>query len=168
MISRLPAPPIRLPLPRPSLPLLPAAQGFVRGFVASACLGAVQEGGLSMSPQQSKRILRQALLGGTAMAAGSQVAATIGRKTRDARQGRLAAEWVRGFNGHVWQPLSEGCAETAERFAATLFLRGADAVYVAVAHLSDAVLLTYDAEVIERACKVVRVMTPDVWLRKRS
>ncbi len=79
MISRLPAPPIRLPLPRPSLPLLPAAQGFVRGFVASACLGAVQEGGLSMSPQQSKRILRQALLGGTAMAAGSQVAATIGQ-----------------------------------------------------------------------------------------
>ena len=79
MISRLPAPPIRLPLPRPSLPLLPAAQGFVRGFVASACLGAVQEGGLNMSPQQSKRILRQALLGGTAMAAGSQVAATIGQ-----------------------------------------------------------------------------------------
>ena len=97
-----------------------------------------------------------------------EVAATIGRKTRDARQGRLAAEWVRGFNGHVWQPLSEGCAETAERFAATLFLRGADAVYVAVAHLSDAVLLTYDAEVIERASKVVRVMTPDVWLRKRA
>ena len=32
-----------------------------------------------MSPQQSKRILRQALLGGTAMAAGSQVAATIGQ-----------------------------------------------------------------------------------------
>ncbi len=96
-----------------------------------------------------------------------EVAATIGRKTRNARQGRLAAEWVRGFNGHAWQPLSEECAETAERFAATFFLRGADAVYVAVAHLSDAVLLTYDTEVIERASKVVRVMTPDVWLRKR-
>ncbi|MNF49186.1 hypothetical protein D3C85_549020 [compost metagenome] len=77
MISRLPAPPARLPLPAP--PMLPAAQGFVRGFVASACLGVVQEGGLAKSPQQVKRLLRQALLGGTAMAAGSQVAATIGR-----------------------------------------------------------------------------------------
>lgn len=77
MISRLPAPPARLPLPAP--PMLPAAQGFVRGFVASACLAVVQEGGLAKSPQQAKRLLRQALLGGTAMAAGSQAAAAIGR-----------------------------------------------------------------------------------------
>lgn len=94
-----------------------------------------------------------------------EVAATIGRKTRDARQGRLAAQWVRDFTGHVWQPLSHECAQVAERFAATNFLRGADAVYVAVAHLSDAVLLTYDAEVIERASKVVRAMTPEAWLK---
>ena len=93
-----------------------------------------------------------------------EVAATIGRKTRDARQGLLAAQWVRDFTGHVWQPLSEECAQVAERFAATHFLRGADAVYVAVAHLSEAVLLTYDTEVIERASKVVRVMTPEAWL----
>jgi predicted nucleic acid-binding protein len=92
-----------------------------------------------------------------------EVAATIARKTRDARQGRSAAAWVRGSAVHVWQPLSEACAETAERFAATLFLRGADAIYVAVANLSDAVLLTNDAEVIERASKVVRVMTPEAW-----
>jgi predicted nucleic acid-binding protein len=92
-----------------------------------------------------------------------EVAATIARKTRDARQGRSAAAWVRGSAGHVWQPLSEACAETAEHFASTLFLRGADAIYVAVAHLSDAVLLTYDTEVIERASKAVRVMTPEAW-----
>lgn len=95
-----------------------------------------------------------------------EVASALGRKTRDARHGRSAARWVRGFCGHLWQPLSEETAEVAERFAATLFLRGADAVYVAVAHLSDAVLLTYDAEVIDRASQTVRVMTPDEW-RKR-
>ena len=41
------------------------------------------------------------------------------------------------------------------------FLRGADAVYVSVAHLSDAVLLTYDKDVVERAVGTIRVMTPD-------
>jgi predicted nucleic acid-binding protein len=97
-----------------------------------------------------------------------EVAASIGRKTRDARQGNLAARWVRNFSGHVWQPLSEECAQAAERFAATLFLRGADAVYVAVAHLSDAALLTYDAEVIERASKAIRVMTPETWMKLRK
>lgn len=97
-----------------------------------------------------------------------EVAATIGRKTRDAHQGMRAAEWVRRFPGHVWLPLSETVAATAERFATSLFLRGADAIYVAVAHLSDSVLLTYDTEVIERASKVVKVMEPDAWLRKRT
>jgi predicted nucleic acid-binding protein len=93
-----------------------------------------------------------------------EVAATIGRKTRNTRQGQLAAAWVRNFVGHVWQPLTEESAADAERVAATLFLRGADAIYVAVARLSDAVLLTYDAEVIARAAKTVCVMTPDDWL----
>ncbi|HPB10839.1 MAG TPA: PIN domain-containing protein [Kiritimatiellia bacterium] len=94
-----------------------------------------------------------------------EVAATIGRKTRDTRHGRSASRWVRGFKGHLWQPLSEEVAQVAERFAATLFLRGADAVYVAAAHLSDAVLLTYDSEVVERASETIRVMAPDTWLR---
>ncbi|MEI7899771.1 MAG: PIN domain-containing protein [bacterium] len=94
-----------------------------------------------------------------------EVSATVSRKTRDARQGLLAVRWVRGFVGHLWQPLSEECAEEAERLAASLYLCGADAVYVAVAHQSEAVLLTCDAEVIERAAKTVRVMTPAAWLR---
>ena len=94
-----------------------------------------------------------------------EVAATIGRKTRDARQGQLAAKWVRAFVGHVWQPLTEESAIEAECIAATLFLRGADAIYVAAARLSDAVLLTYDAEVIERAATTVCAMTPDDWLK---
>lgn len=93
-----------------------------------------------------------------------EVAATIGRKTRNTRQGQLAAKWVRDYVGHVWLPLTEEGAAEAERIAATLFLRGADAIYVAVARLSDAVLLTQDAEVIERAAKTICVMTPDDWL----
>jgi predicted nucleic acid-binding protein len=95
-----------------------------------------------------------------------EVAATIARKTRDARQGKKAAEWVRAFPGHIWHPLSESCATTAEQMASTLFLRGADAIYVAVSHLSGSVLLTYDAEVIARAGKVSRVMSPDSWLKR--
>jgi len=76
--------------------------------------------------------------------------------------------WVRAFPGHAWQPFSEACVEAAERFASSFFLRGADAVYVAVAYLSGSTLLTYNAEVIERAAKVVRVMSPEAWLKQRS
>jgi len=94
-----------------------------------------------------------------------EVAATIGRKTRDARQGKLAAQWVRSFVGHLWLPLSDELASASEQVAATLFLRGADAVYVAAAHQSGALLLTYDVEVIERAAKTVHAMTPEAWLK---
>ena len=94
-----------------------------------------------------------------------EVAATIGRKTRDTRHGRSASRWVRSFRGHLWQPLTEEVTEVAEGFATALFLRGVDAVYVAAAYLSDAVLLTYDSDVIERASGTIRVMTPDTWIR---
>ena len=93
-----------------------------------------------------------------------EVAATIGRKTRNAGDGQEASQWVRDFRSHLWQPLSEELAKEAEHFASTLFLRGADAIYVAVAHLHDATLLTYDSEVIKRASKTIRVMTPNTWL----
>ena len=64
------------------------------------------------------------------------------------------------IDANVWV----GALDVSDPFAATLFLRGADAIYVAIAHLSDAVLLTYDAEVIKRVSKTIRVMTPDSWL----
>ncbi|MBB3103161.1 hypothetical protein [Azomonas macrocytogenes] len=53
---------------------------FTRGFVATACLSACQDNGLAQSPEQIKRILKHALQGGTALAAGSHAAVAVQRK----------------------------------------------------------------------------------------
>jgi predicted nucleic acid-binding protein len=50
------------------------------------------------------------------------------------------------------------------RFAATLKLRGADAVYVALAAALREPLITLDTEMLERARDVVDAMTPERWL----
>jgi predicted nucleic acid-binding protein len=49
----------------------------------------------------------------------------------------------------------------AARLAADLCLRGADAMYVAVAHQLDVPLITWDREQRERAGQVVSVCTPE-------
>ncbi|THF63259.1 hypothetical protein [Pseudothauera rhizosphaerae] len=66
---------------------LPAVAGtpviersFVRGFVASACLSAIQGGQRSPSSAEVRRVLRYALQGGTALAAGAGAAAAIERR----------------------------------------------------------------------------------------
>lgn len=48
---------------------------FVRGAVTAACLSAFQDCRLPASMQEGKRVLRHALQGGTALAAGTHAAA---------------------------------------------------------------------------------------------
>ncbi|GAB3375543.1 hypothetical protein [Azotobacter armeniacus] len=62
----------------PPIPM--AARGdneFTRAFVASACLSAFQGVSHPTSPAQLKRVLRHALQGGTAFAAGARAAAAV-------------------------------------------------------------------------------------------
>lgn len=55
-----------------------AAEGsFIRGFVATACVSAFQDTASPQSSAQLKRILRHALQGGTALAAGTHAAAAV-------------------------------------------------------------------------------------------
>ena len=53
---------------------------FTRGFVATACLSAFQDARVPSSSVQVKRIFKQALQGGTALAAGAQAANAVQRK----------------------------------------------------------------------------------------
>lgn len=50
---------------------------FVRGFVATACVSAFQDTQPAATPVQLKRVLRHALQGGTALAAGAHTAAAF-------------------------------------------------------------------------------------------
>jgi predicted nucleic acid-binding protein len=51
------------------------------------------------------------------------------------------------------------------RLAARLRLRGADAVYVALAAAYREPLITLDAEMFERASGVAEAFTPEQWLQ---
>lgn len=54
-----------------------AGGGFAQGFVTAGCLSAFQDRPSPQSPADLKRVLRHALQGGTALAAGSQAAQAL-------------------------------------------------------------------------------------------
>ncbi len=62
------------------LPLRATSGAFAQGFVAAGCLSAFQDRPSPASPAEMKRVLRHALQGGAALAAGSQAASAFRRQ----------------------------------------------------------------------------------------
>jgi predicted nucleic acid-binding protein len=97
----------------------------------------------------------------------AEIAGAVARRTGDTERGMKAAglltvqNWVRGV------PLDAALASESMRLAAKLRLRGADAVYVALAASCREPLISLDAEMLERARSVANVLTPEQWLQKR-
>jgi predicted nucleic acid-binding protein len=56
--------------------------------------------------------------------------------------------------------IDEGIAMLAAEFAAVLSLRGADAIYVALANQLAMPLVTWDREILQRAASVIEVSSP--------
>lgn len=95
-----------------------------------------------------------------------EAAGALARRTGS---GPLAESAIRYLKGQSWltlSPLSLAFAEAAARGAITCFLRGADAVYVALARQEGALLITLDDEMLKRSASVILVMTPGDWLRQ--
>ena len=94
----------------------------------------------------------------------AEIAGAVARRTGDADRGIKVAElistqtWVRGV------PVDASLASESMRLAAMLKLRGADAVYVALATIRREPLITLDSEMLERASNVTEVLTPEQWL----
>jgi predicted nucleic acid-binding protein len=59
-------------------------------------------------------------------------------------------------------------AQRAAQVAARHRLKGADAIYVAVAEAFDASLVTGDGEMLERGASIVNTLSPDQWLAEQS
>lgn len=72
----------------------------------------------------------------------------------------LAQDWLSIHS------VSESQGEAAAAIAARQFLRGADAVYAALARRLGTPLVTWDKELLERAAAVVPTLTPAGWLRQ--
>jgi len=89
-----------------------------------------------------------------------EVAAAVARALGDAGRAMALAAALRGWPNQVLVPLDEASAGRAADLAATAQLRGADAVYAAVAQQYGTTLVTLDRQQLERLQSVVRTARP--------
>lgn len=90
----------------------------------------------------------------------AEVVASIARKQNNTE---LALSWmaeIQRISNITFIDLNESLAESAAEIAATYRLRGADAVYAAVAKRFATVLITLDREQLERLPNILSVQKP--------
>lgn len=97
-----------------------------------------------------------------------ECAGALARTLDDQALTEALVELLRQFPGMTLVPLTTRLAQSAAALAAEHKLRGADAVYVAVAQQHEAILITLDAEMLERGAAVVDTVTPQDWLNRHS
>ena len=96
----------------------------------------------------------------------AEVAGAIARQSRDAARAETGYRFLRAQGWLSIHPLTESQGEAAAAIAAQQFLRGADAVYAALARQLGTALVTWDNELLERAAAVAPTFTPADWLRE--
>jgi predicted nucleic acid-binding protein len=89
-----------------------------------------------------------------------EVAAALARVFDSPAQGIALAQALRILPGHIWVPLDEDLAGQAYVIAAEHRLRGADAVYAAVARRYQTTLVTTDQQQINRLRPFLDVRLP--------
>jgi predicted nucleic acid-binding protein len=89
-----------------------------------------------------------------------EVAGALARRTGVARDGERAVAHLRRLRSARWVALTSDLVDHAAQLAATLRLRGADAVYVALANRLGVPLVTWDHEQRTRAAGRIPVMAP--------
>ncbi len=97
-----------------------------------------------------------------------ECAAAVTRATDDRTSANEIVTLLENMTGLYFVALDIDLAKSAARIAAEQRLRGADAIYVAVAQAFDAKLITWDTEMLERGARVVQTMTPARWLEQNK
>jgi predicted nucleic acid-binding protein len=90
----------------------------------------------------------------------AECAAAIARATDDEDLAQQLLTLVEALPGLTLVPLSHALAHRAAEIAIHHRLRGADAIYVAVAKQAGHVLVSWDQEMLERGKAVVKTATP--------
>lgn len=98
----------------------------------------------------------------------SECVAAIARPTGDSILSRRLVSLIRHFPGMTLVALDKGIAAHAAEIAIENRLRGADAVYVAVAEDFDSALISWDEEMLKRSAETVLAMSPERWLKTPS
>lgn len=94
-----------------------------------------------------------------------EVAGAITRRTGATSDGQDAVDIIRALRWIESVPMDQSLAHEAVKIASSRRLRGADAVYVALAVARKEPLITLDTEMLERARGVAEVLTPEQWLQ---
>ena len=121
--------------------------------------------------ESARRVLREVIESGTQInlptLAIVEVTAAIARRTGDVELAMAAGRRVLEMPGLVLHDLDIDAMAVAARLASDLRLRAADAVYVAVARSSGA-LITLDGELRDRTASVVATPSPTEWLASQE
>jgi predicted nucleic acid-binding protein len=96
----------------------------------------------------------------------AECAAAIARPTGDDALAEELVSMVAGFPNLQLIALDAALAHRAAQIAISQRLRGADAIYVAVAESFDATLITWDSEMILRGQPVAPALTPADWINQ--
>jgi predicted nucleic acid-binding protein len=94
-----------------------------------------------------------------------EVASAIARVFNDSVRGIAFAQSIRLLPGQVLVPLDEALASEAGRSGAERRLRGADAIYAAVAQRNGTTLVTLDQQQLEHLSGYIKVQRPGEVLR---
>ena len=95
-----------------------------------------------------------------------ECAAAIARPTNDSALAEEIVDLVEHFAGLRLVALELPLTRRAAQIATAHRLRGADAVYVAVAEVFGVPLIAWDNEILRRAPAIVPTMTPTEWMAK--
>lgn len=90
-----------------------------------------------------------------------ETSCALARRAHDTAVGRTALARLSVHPLLILQPLNEVLLTYAARLGNQLLLRGADALYAATADLTNAQLVSWDRELVERA----NAVTPSEWLQ---
>jgi len=96
----------------------------------------------------------------------AECGSAIARPTGDSLLSGRLVDLIRYFPGMTQIPLDLSLAFRAAEIAIENRLRGADAVYAAVAENFDATLVSWDEEMLERCPLSVQAISPERWLEK--
>ena len=98
----------------------------------------------------------------------AEIAGVFARQTGQSRLATRTVRAVLAIPRLQRHGLNDALADRAAALAARCRLRGADAVYVALAEALAETLITLDQEILDRSSVVVRSVTPAAWVQSRS
>lgn len=90
----------------------------------------------------------------------SEVISALGRKTQNMNIALKAYDLIEAMKNIKFVTLDEEFSKKTNSLVARLFLRGADAIYAAIAQNSKSVLITLDKEMQKRSKTYIEVYSP--------